>query len=125
MPGTPAEVNAPQKHGDSARVAIFEELAESPDSLRSDCGDAREIDLVLDTPGGSADHAFRLADFFSSRNTVATVPTRCASAGVVVLLACGRCRMLTGARLMAHTPQDVDLRHQGGPPPRRTTTRTI
>lgn len=67
-------------------------------------GDAANVELFIDSCGGSTDMALELADLLTSRNTTATVTGRCCSAAVPIFLAASHRMIQPEGRMMVHNP---------------------
>lgn len=70
----------------------------------AEIGDAKRVELSIDSHGGSALAARELVDAIRGRTPVATITGTCGSAAVLIMLAADRVRIVRKGKIMIHPP---------------------
>src|SRR4051812_31909435 len=91
-----------------ATVSLFGEIGvygATAKELVEQVGDAKEIHLIIDSPGGFSGAGFDILDGFGDRVSTATVRGKCFSTAVIVAMGAKRVRIRSDARFMIHSAQ--------------------
>ena len=94
-----------QRRDDGAAVHIVGELSTVDGSVPDfgeSLGDARQIDVYIDSFGGCSSVAFPLHDILRERDATAHILNRCWSAAAIVAAGCKHIRLARGGSIMIH-----------------------
>lgn len=75
--------------------------------LKDELGDAQDVELLIDSPGGDTTTALGVYDLLKGRNVTTTIAGQCWSAAVIIMAASKRVRMQREASIMIHAPSDA------------------
>ncbi|HTV40976.1 MAG TPA: ATP-dependent Clp protease proteolytic subunit [Candidatus Sulfotelmatobacter sp.] len=90
----------------TARVSIAGEIGlvgQPVEDCIAQIGDARRVELTINSVGGDGIAAFKLFDALHGRDVTAEIFTACYSAAVIIALAARKIRIEAGAQMMIHT----------------------
>lgn len=75
--------------------------------LKDELGEAQDVELFIDSPGGDCSTALAVYDLLKGRNIVTTIAGQCCSAAVIIMAASKRVRMQTNGSILIHAPSDA------------------
>jgi ATP-dependent Clp protease protease subunit len=98
-----------------AHANIFGEIgigAPAEDFI-AELGNATDVELRLDCPGGDSPCGIKVHDTLRERATSATITGRCGSAGLIAVMGAQKISCISTARLLIHQPVNFVLGNVG------------
>jgi ATP-dependent Clp protease protease subunit len=94
--------------GNSKTIFVFGEIggynSQTAENLALELGDASEVELLIDSPGGDSKCALEVFDALAGKKVEAIITGRCYSSAVILALRAGVIRCYPDTHIMVHSP---------------------